>query len=61
MWPMASLEIIAEIFANWQWILQLRVSENIKTDKNYKILTDQNHFAMVRPISGNIKKQKKLC
>ena len=33
--------------------------QNIKTYKNYKILTDQNHFAMVRPISGNIKKKEK--
>ena len=44
-WPMASLEIIAEISAYGQWILQLHVSENIKTDKNYK--THQNHLKMV--------------
>ena len=54
-WPMTSSEIIAEIFTTGQWILQLRISENIKTDKKYKILTYQNHFEMVQTISGNIK------
>ena len=57
-WPMTSSEIIAEIFTTGQWILQLRISENIKTDKKYKILTYQNHFEMVQTISGNIKNYK---
>ena len=57
-WPMASIAMIAKIFAYGQWILQLQVSKNIKTEENYKILTHQNHFKIAKPISGSIKTQE---
>ena len=57
---MASIAMIAKIFAYGQWIFQLQVSKNIKTEENHKILKHQIHFKIAKPIPVSIKTQEIL-